>query len=115
MVRLVVVVALLSITTAAASAQTRRPITQADSGKTFRVARGEAVSLRLHGPWVWKEPRLGSRAVRLTPIYYFAYPGFQEWTVKAQRLGRATVTSVGNKSGATRQFRVTIVVTKAGA
>lgn len=115
MVRLVVVLALLSITAAAASAQTRRPITQADSGKTFRMPRGEAVSLRLHGPWVWKEPKLGSRAVLLTPIYYFAYPGFQEWRVKAQRLGRATVTSIGQGKETTKHFRVTIVVTKAGA
>jgi hypothetical protein len=37
--------------------------------------------------------------VKLTPVYYFKYPGFQEWTVTAKRAGRATISAVGYRKG----------------
>jgi hypothetical protein len=89
-----------------------RPITVADTGKTFRIARGEKVQLRLGAHRVWQEPVVGSTAVKLTAVYYFKYPGFQEWTVKAQRTGKATISAVGRTKGSpTRRFRVTLIVT----
>src|SRR4051812_9062568 len=89
-----------------------RPITAADTGKTFRIARGDKIQLRLGAHRVWKVPVVGSTAVKLTPVYYFKYPGFQEWTVTAKRKGRATISAVGHgKSSPTKRFRVTLIVT----
>lgn len=88
-----------------------RPITVADAGKTFKLARGDKVQLRLGAHRVWKEPVVGSTAVKLTPVYYFKYPGFQGWTVTAMRRGRATISAVGHGKGSpTRRFRVTLIV-----
>ena len=89
-----------------------RAITAADTGKTFRIARGDTIQLRLGAHRVWKEPVVGSAAVKLTPVYYFKYPGFQEWTVRAIRTGRATISAFGHRTGSpTRRFRVTLIVT----
>jgi hypothetical protein len=88
-----------------------RTITVADSGKTFVVRPGAKIALRLSGQWVWSDPRTRSASVHLTPIEYFRYPGFQEWTVAALQRGRATIVATGQRPDAsTRRFRVTIVV-----
>ena len=34
---------------------------------------------------------------KLTPVYYFKYPGFQEWTVRAVRTGRATISPLHSR------------------
>jgi hypothetical protein len=97
----------------AADAQPPRPITQADSGKTIRIRRGLELPLRLSNRWVWSQPRLRSRAIELTPVYYFRNPGFQEWTIAARGLGRTTVTAVGRRAdAAARRFHVTLVVVR---
>ena len=88
-----------------------RPVTYADSGKTMRVARGSTLTLRLGAQRVWNQPRLSSNAIELTPVLFFRYPGFQEWTITARRLGKTTMTAIGRKSSKpVRHFRLTIVV-----
>ena len=32
-------------------------LTQADTGKTYRVARGRELTLRLSGRWTWSQPQ----------------------------------------------------------
>jgi predicted secreted protein len=114
--RLVTAVALASLTAVAASwaAGARAPITQAASGKTIRLAKGESATLRLANRWDWSEPRVSTAAVELTPVEYFVDPGFREWTIDARKPGRATIRSRGTPkcSGcSTRRFSLTVVVT----
>ena len=107
----VLAVVVFAVGSGSAVASGPRTITGADSGKTFVIRRGAKIALRLSGPWVWREPRTPSASVHLTPIEYVAYPGFQQWTVAAVRRGRATILTTGRRrDGATRRFRVTIVV-----
>jgi hypothetical protein len=107
------VVALL--VAAAATAAPRPLITQAQSGKTFRLAIGGTAALRLSGRWSWTQPRATSKSIQLTPVEYFADPGFSEWIVAAHARGTFTITSTG-KPGCTgcgltlRHFRLTLVV-----
>jgi hypothetical protein len=89
-----------------------RPLTYADSGKTVRVARGSTLALRLGAQRVWNGPRLTTHAIELTPVLYFRYPGFQEWTITARKPGKATITATGRKPNKpARHFRLTVVVT----
>ena len=99
----------------AAVAAPRPAITQAQSGKTFRLAKGGNATLRLSGRWVWTEPRVSSRAIELTPVEYFVDPGFSEWVVRARGRGTATIRSVGKPACAAcklpvHSFHVTIIV-----
>jgi predicted secreted protein len=88
-----------------------QPLTYADSGKTVRVARGSTLTLRLGAQRVWNQPRLSTRAVELTPVLFFRYPGFQEWTISARAVGKTTITAVGRKAAKpARHFRLTVVV-----
>jgi predicted secreted protein len=103
------------VTSVAASSAVRPPITQAASGKTVRLAKGENAVLRLSNRWHWSEPRLSSAAVELTPVEYFIDPGFREWTIEARKPGRATIRSLGRPrcsacALATRRFVLTLVV-----
>jgi hypothetical protein len=99
----------------AATAAPRPLITQADSGKTFRLATRGTATLHLSGRWGWTQPRASPKRIQLTPIEYFADPGFSAWTVAAQGSGTFTIASTG-KPGCTscgltlRHFQVTIVV-----
>jgi len=97
----------------ASAASTRRPITQADSGKSFRVPRGGEATLRLSNRWHWSDPRASSGAIELTPVEYFVDPGFREWNIAARARGTVTIRAAGtpNCDACTaRRFRVTIVV-----
>jgi len=94
-----------------------RPITQADSGKTFRLARGASATLRLSERWRWSTPRATTRAIELTPVEYLVDPGFREWQVDALTPGSVTVKALGKPSCSdctlgVRSFRVTIVVSR---
>lgn len=101
----------LSLALGASATPLRRPITQADSGKTFRVVNGRTLTLRLSGRWVWDAPHASSRAVRLTPVEYLVDPGFREWQIEARESRRATVSALGRtEGGPPRRFRVAIVV-----
>jgi predicted secreted protein len=107
-----VVLVLLGVASAAASPP--RTITERDSGKTLVLRRGVQVALRLPGPWVWAQARTRSTSVHLTPVEYFRYPGYQEWTVRLVRRGRATITATGRRPNApTRRFRVTLLIRNA--
>jgi len=112
---LVVVLAAACIATAVASSATPPPVTQRASGKTLRLAKGGAATLRLSNRWRWSEPRVSNQAIELTPVEYLIDPGFSEWTIDALEAGRATIHSVGRPNCsacalAARSFRITVVV-----
>ena len=99
----------------AASSAARPPITQAASGKTVRLAKGEDAVLRLSNRWHWSEPQVSSNAVELTPVEYLVDPGFREWTIDARKRGRVTISSLGRPNCSacahvTRRFVLTVVV-----
>ncbi len=99
----------------AAAEPARRAITQADTGKTFHVARGHSVTLRLANRWAWSTPRASSKAIELSPVEYFVDPGFREWRIAGRARGTATIRATGkpNCTSCTlsvRRFRVTITV-----
>jgi len=92
-----------------------RVVTQAHTGKTFRLAKGRELTLRLAGRWVWSEPRSSARGVEITPVEYFVDPGFQEWQVGFASRGTVKISSVGtpaceNCGLPIRRFRVTLRV-----
>jgi hypothetical protein len=104
---------------ATASAATPPPqappmITQAHTGKTFRLAVGRELTLRLSGRWRWSEPQAG-RGVDLTAVEYFVDPGYQEWRLAAHVRGRVTITANGTPACTAcdrphRRFQLTLVV-----
>lgn len=106
--------ALAALVAVGASSAAGSPITQAASGKVFTLARGESATLRLSNRWRWSEPRVSTTGVELTPVEYFRNPGFREWTIEGNRIGRATIRATGRphcSTCATRSFVVTVVVT----
>ena len=114
-ISLLIALALGCVTAVGASSAVRPPITQAASGKTIRLAKGENATLRLSNRWHWSEPRVSSNAVELTPVEYLVDPGFREWTIEARKRGRVTIRSLGRPSCsacalATRKFVLTVVV-----
>jgi len=86
----------------------RSPLTPAQSGRTFRLAKGGTATLRLPGGWSWTEPTASSRAVELTPVEFFVDPGYSEWKLDARARGTVTIRSVGRPGG--RRFVVTLRV-----
>jgi hypothetical protein len=70
-------------------------ITAPDSGRTFTLAPGDEVSLRLSSEYVWTEPAVDGGAVELSPVDYVQDPGFSEWLVRATQAGTATISSLG--------------------
>jgi hypothetical protein len=93
----------------------RPPITQAASGKTVHLAKGESATLRLSNRWHWSEPDVSSTQVELTPVEYLVDPGFREWTIDARKRGRVTIRSLGRPNcsacaRAVRRFVLTVVV-----
>lgn len=112
---LLAAVAVAALAAVAASSATPRPITQDASGKTFRLTKGGSATLRLSSRWQWTDPRVSTKAVELTPVEYFADPGFREWTIEARKRGRATIRSAGTPSCTTcalakRSFHIKVVV-----
>jgi hypothetical protein len=112
---LLVALGLAAVFTIGASSATRPPITQAASGKTFHLAKGQTATLRLTNRWRWTEPHASSNAVVLTPVEYYVDPGFREWTIDANHAGRATIRALGSVACvpctlAARRFAVTVVV-----
>jgi hypothetical protein len=90
------------------------PITQAASGKVLLLEKGGSATLRLSNRWHWSDPHVSAKGVELTPVEYFADPGFREWTIDARKLGRATIRATGRpkcETCTTRHFVVTVVVT----
>jgi len=79
---------------AASAAPVPAIITEADGGRTFRVAAGDAPHLRLSGQWVWTEPRT-TGPIGLNPIEYFRDPGYSEWTINRSGAGQATIHASG--------------------
>jgi hypothetical protein len=107
--------AVACIAAVTASSATPPPITQASTGKTFRVARGGQMTLRLSSRWRWSDPLVSTKAVELTEVNYLVDPGFREWKIDGHRRGRATIRAYGRPSCvrcplAVRRFAVTLVV-----
>jgi len=112
---LVAALSVACIVAVAASSATPPPMTQRSTGKTFRLAKGDTMKLRLSNRWRWSEPTVSTKAVELTPVAYLIDPGFEEWTIDARKRGRATIRSLGKPNCstcalATRRFSVTVVV-----
>jgi hypothetical protein len=90
-----------------------------DSGKTFRLAVGREVHLRLsHRTWTWSNVKASSRSVKLTRIVFVRDPGYDEWLVRGRAKGRAKISATGQIPCRTspcpptplRLFAVTLVV-----
>jgi len=94
-VRGYVVIAVMLVVAVPASAATPPLITPAQTGKTFRIAKGKTATLRLSSKWAWTEPRVSSKAVDLTPVEFFVDPGYSEWVVTARARGKATIRATG--------------------
>jgi predicted secreted protein len=109
LLRLVLPAAILLVLVPAAAGTTPRVITDRDSGKTFRVARGHELTLRLSNRHVWSGPRVRGSAVLLTPVNYFMDPGFQEWTIHARARGTVRISAAGS-GGTSRLFRIRVIV-----
>ena len=117
--RAILVTAVCLVLAAPASGVTRTVITERDSGKTFGVRQGRAVTLRLSERYRWVGPSVRGAAIRLVPVNYIRDPGYQEWTIRGIAHGTARVSAVGYKQGrgycdpgpcSPRLFRVTILV-----
>ena len=70
-------------------------VTQAHHGRLISLTVGGEVPLRLDSSWLWDQPAVDADAVVLTPVDYFADPGFMEWIVTAVAPGDAVVTAAG--------------------
>ena len=71
--------------------------------RTFRLARGRAIELRLpHGA----EVSTAGRSVTLSPIDFFVDPGYVAWELSAVARGRTVLT--GQSVG--KRVRLTLVV-----
>jgi len=104
---------------AGATSSRQLVITQADSGKTFRLAVGAHAELHLSGKWTWSTPVVRGNALDLVQINYFRDPGYSGWTIDATARGTARVRSSGSPacqacSRSARRFAVTIVVRPKG-
>jgi hypothetical protein len=91
-------------TTAKQPAQAPQVVTARHHGRTLRLARGRDVELRL-------APRaeidvVRGRSVSLSPIDFFADPGYTAWMLTARSAG---TTVLAGRSGG-KPFRVTLVV-----
>lgn len=58
---------------------------------------------------------MSTKTVELTPVAYFADPGFREWTIEARQRGRATIRATGERSCSTcahttQSFQLDVVV-----
>ena len=78
-------------------------LTARHNEKTFRLARGRSIELRLARG---AEIDSTGRAVSLVPIDFFADPGYVAWELSAVGRGRTVVT--GRSAG--KRIRVTLVV-----
>ena len=70
-------------------------VTQDDDGRLISLTVGAEISLRLDNSWAWDQLAVDSDVVALTPVDYFADPGFMEWIVTAVQPGDAVVTAAG--------------------
>ena len=87
----------------AAPARAPQVITAAQHGRTFRLARGREVELRLPSG---AQLRSTGSAVRPAPIDFVVDPGYPAWQLSAVAPGRTVLT--GRAGG--QRFRLTLVV-----
>ena len=81
---------------AAPTARAPSVIRARDGGKTFRLALGREVHLRLdHRTWTWSNVTASSRAIKLTRIVFVRDPGYDEWLVRGRARGRARISATG--------------------
>jgi hypothetical protein len=89
-------IAALVACAAIASAPPGLVIRLRDSGKTFRIARGQTAHLRLsHTRWRWSELEVSNRAVRAVRVTFVRDPGYDEWVIRGRARGRAIVSAAG--------------------
>jgi predicted secreted protein len=110
-----VVVVALAFCAASPAATAPLVLTQADSGTSFRLHRGQTARLRLANRWTWTEPHVTGRSIRLVPVRYRTDPGYREWKIRTTARGRATIRAKGaprcsSCSRTARHFQVVIRV-----
>ena len=87
-------------------------LTLADNGKTVSLAVGQSVSVRLGGPWLWREPVVDGGAIDVAQVNFFVDPGYSEWAVRGLRAGRATLQINGEANCPTEGDTVCILGAK---
>jgi hypothetical protein len=89
-----------------------RVLTLADHGKTVSLAAGDSVSVRLGGPWLWRDPVVDGGAIEVAQVNFFVDPGYSEWTVLGLQAGRATLQINGEANCPTEGDTVCILGAK---
>ena len=87
-------------------------LTLADNGKTVSLAVGRSVSVRLGGPWLWREPVVDGGAIDVAQVNFLVDPGYSEWAVRGLRAGRATLQINGEANCPTEGDTVCILGAK---
>jgi hypothetical protein len=78
----------------APSATAPAVLTEADSGKTYQVEKGNEPLLRLSGQYAWTPPAVTGPA-SLHQVMYFRDPGYSEWTISIDGDAPVTIRSDG--------------------
>jgi hypothetical protein len=86
-----------------------RVLTLADNGKTVPIAVGQSLSVRLGGPWLWREPVVDGGAIDVAQVNFLVDPGYSEWTVRGLQAGRATLQINGEANCPTQGDTVCIL------
>jgi hypothetical protein len=89
-----------------------RVLTLADHGKTVSLAAGDSVSVRLGGPWLWRDPVVDGGAIEVAQVNFFVDPGYSEWSVLGLQAGRATLQINGEANCPTEGDTVCILGAK---
>lgn len=85
-----------------------RVLTLADNGKTVPIAVGQSLSVRLGGPWLWREPVVDG-GIDVAQVNFLVDPGYSEWTVRGLQAGRATLQINGEANCPTQGDTVCIL------
>jgi hypothetical protein len=76
------------------------------------LAVGDSVSVRLGGPWLWRDPVVDGGAIEVAQVNFFVDPGYSEWTVRGMQAGRATLQINGEANCPTEGDTVCILGAK---
>jgi hypothetical protein len=90
-------------------------LTERDGNRTVSLRVGGEALIRLHPPVVWAPPLVSEPGiVELSPVEYFADPGFTEYAVRAVAPGTVVVSTSGSRGGGGRAERFEVAFEVAG-